>query len=192
MTRFYPLGYNVLMKLNPFEKCKVYKKIWHKNEKRFIVVIRKKDGVLTSMSYARYLMCLKEGRWLKKDEDVDHINGKKDDDRIENLQILSKKENIKKYRNLDKPILKLMYVCPVCNKKFERSKSASYKSIHLGKIIHCSRKCAHKNKQSGFININKKKQDIVDRIKEMKNENKSSYVIAKTLNISRNTVMKYW
>jgi hypothetical protein len=46
-----------------------------------------------TISYARYLMSTHLGRLLTDEEHVDHINDIKLDDRIENLQILSQKEN---------------------------------------------------------------------------------------------------
>ena len=52
-----------------------------------------------SMSYARYLMCVKEGRILNKYEEVDHIDNDKTNDVIDNLQRLSPTENKLKYRN---------------------------------------------------------------------------------------------
>ena len=50
-----------------------------------------------TMSYARYLMSVKLGRFLKPDEHVDHIDNDKTNDSIENLQLLSRKENTNKY-----------------------------------------------------------------------------------------------
>lgn len=46
-----------------------------------------------SMYYSRYLMCVKEKRILRKDEEVDHIDNNQLNDRIENLQILTKSQH---------------------------------------------------------------------------------------------------
>lgn len=54
------------------------------------------DGTLTSMSYARWLVVQNLRRRLKKHEHVDHVNGNSQDDRLENLQILTPAENNRK------------------------------------------------------------------------------------------------
>lgn len=51
-----------------------------------------------TISYARYLMSVKLGRELRPDETVDHIDNNKLNDDINNLQILTWKENIDKYQ----------------------------------------------------------------------------------------------
>ena len=47
----------------------------------------------SSTQYARYLLSVKLGRYLANTETVDHIDGNKQNDDINNLQILSHKEN---------------------------------------------------------------------------------------------------
>ena len=47
----------------------------------------------TTVSYARYLVSVKEGRLLLPDEEVDHIDNDGSNDDIHNLQILSKEEH---------------------------------------------------------------------------------------------------
>lgn len=56
-------------------------------------------GKRLGTSYARYLMSVKMGRYLNDDgsETVDHIDNDPTNDDINNLQILSQSDNIKKY-----------------------------------------------------------------------------------------------
>lgn len=67
------------------------------SEGRRIVMLIAPDGTRKCTAYARYLMSVKLGRYLDKTETVDHINEDKSDDRIDNLQILSNADNIKKH-----------------------------------------------------------------------------------------------
>lgn len=68
-------------------------------EKRKMILLVSRDGRKHCTSFARYLMSTKLGRYLDKDEEVDHINNDKSDDRISNLQILTKRENIQKEKD---------------------------------------------------------------------------------------------
>lgn len=65
--------------------------------RRMVCLVNGKHDRKT-ISYARYLMSVKLGRILRDDEHVDHIDNNKLNDCIDNLQILSSKENIKKYQ----------------------------------------------------------------------------------------------
>ena len=66
----------------------------------------------------------------------------KTDDRLENLRLLSREDNIKKNLSKRKPaILKLKY--PICGKEFEFEKRNL--SSHPNPC--CSRKCGYKNLQ---------------------------------------------
>ena len=47
-------------------------------------------------SYARYLMATHLGRYLKDDEYVDHIDEDRTNDSLDNLQILTDSDNVKK------------------------------------------------------------------------------------------------
>lgn len=98
---------------------------------------------LGGMSYARYLMCIHLGRFLLKSEEVDHKNNNRLDDRIENLQVLTPKENKEKHTReviLGELFVELM--CPTCGKKFERPKRNSY-IVKGGDKTHCSRTCGN-------------------------------------------------
>ena len=67
------------------------------DEGRKLVIFIQNGRPVHGTPYARYLMAVKLGRFLRKDEQVDHIDNDRTNDVIENLQILSQTENIKKY-----------------------------------------------------------------------------------------------
>ena len=71
----------------------------------------------SSTQYARYLLAVHLGRYLTKDETVDHIDNDKQNDEISNLQILShadnnRKSNCKPLYELDCPICSIHYTLP--------------------------------------------------------------------------------
>jgi hypothetical protein len=113
----------------------------NKEPRRTLLLIRN-DGTKTSTAYARYIMAVHLNRYLKLEEHVDHIDNNKLNDVIENLQILSSKDNnIKKNAFYNLTEILIEFECPICKKVFNRSKKNSYKALHLNKKICCSRKC---------------------------------------------------
>ena len=89
---------------------------------------------MTSMSYAKYLYTSHYKVDIKKGNEVDHINGDKLDDRIENLQVISSTYNRQKdHKRKNMVLLK----CPVCNREFLFEKRNM--STHPNPC--CSRKC---------------------------------------------------
>ena len=130
--------------LHPFSEYKLYK-VFHKKENRWqAMLVKPNNQGRTTLSYARYLMCVHLGRILEKSEQVDHINGDKTDDRIENFQILSSKENREKYNKIDNPAKLYKHICPVCAVEFTRNKQKSYNFLYKGKTLFCSRQCGYK------------------------------------------------
>ena len=103
-------------------------------EPRRVATLRKKDGFTTSMSYAKYLYTSFYKCDIAKGDQVDHINGDKMDDRIENLQVISQRYNNVKDR-LGKEMI--LCICPVCKKQFLFYKRNL--SSHPNPC--CSRKC---------------------------------------------------
>jgi len=77
------------------------------------MVVFYSDGSRGSQSYPRYLMEKHLKRKLLDNETVDHINGDETDDRIENLQLLSLENNIRKQNALF-PKDYFSFVCPEC------------------------------------------------------------------------------
>jgi len=81
-----------------------YKEVWskgyvinHKKQgRKYLVLCDEKSRKKSCTLYARYLLAVKIGRFLNGDEQVDHIDNDKTNDAIENLQLLTKYQNIKK------------------------------------------------------------------------------------------------
>lgn len=95
----------------------------------------------SATQYARYLLSVKLGRFLTKNETVDHIDGDKTNNALSNLQILSSADNTRKSHKKEDYVL----ICPVCKKAFVRKRtqvSGKQKKIKIknGELC-CSRHC---------------------------------------------------
>ena len=103
-------------------------------EPRRVVTMKYDNGEIHSMSYAKYLYTSIYKCDIPEEEEIDHINGDKMDDRIENLQKISRKLNKNKSK-----IRKTMILmeCPICHKQFLFEKRNL--STHPNPC--CSRKC---------------------------------------------------
>ena len=103
-------------------------------EPRRVCILVSHDGSKHSMAYAKYLYTSYYKCDIPKGEQIDHINGNRMDDRIENLQKISKR-----YNNLkDKKGQELMLLtCPVCNSQFLFPK----RNFPFKNNPCCSRKC---------------------------------------------------
>lgn len=127
----------------PFYKMRYYTSIVAKDGRKKIFLYHiEKYKFITSMLYSRYLMSVKLGRVLDKTEQVDHINNNPLDDRIENLQILSGSDNMKKYATeVSKGQTMVELICP-CGTKFTRVKRNTFLTKSRNAInTFCSRKC---------------------------------------------------
>lgn len=129
----------------PYENYWYYK-VWHSSQGRWYVNLLLKDNPKnrTTISYARYLMSVTLGRFLDPaSEHVDHKDNDKSNDAIENLQILTPLENLKKQETLyrEKVPKYTELTCPKCGKIFSvLSKNYRFK-IKNQNTISCSRKC---------------------------------------------------
>lgn len=96
----------------------------------------------SSTQYARYLLAVSLGRFLTKDEHVDHIDNDKTNDSIENIRVVSLQENNTK-ESKRRGIILIKIICPVCKTTFSRRKGLTQMvNSHKGKITCCSKYCA--------------------------------------------------
>lgn len=125
----------------PYSEKWKYGYIVINSEKRKTLILFNNHNDRSSTQYARYLLAVKLKRFLTEEETVDHIDGDKTNDSLENLQILSKADNIRK--TCRKPDVKL--ICPICRQTFYRQSSKiSGKELReraKNNLICCSRKC---------------------------------------------------
>ncbi len=92
--------------------------------------------------YSKYLMSIKLGRILSKDEEVYHINGDKSDDRIENIQVLTREDNMKKWTE-DNKAKYVVATCSFCGYEFERSARNIRWKLKKNINVYCSMSCQH-------------------------------------------------
>lgn len=128
----------------PYDNYYLYV-IFHKNENRryaALVPINKESGLKRkTISYARYLMSVKEKRFLNDDEEVDHIDNDKMNDNLDNLQILSKLDNmIKENSRHGRKMVELK--CPHCKTIFHKRRGHTHLVNNHGSFTACSKKCS--------------------------------------------------
>ena len=124
---------------------KIYGPYIRKDGRKHIVIIYD-DGTRKTKSYPRFLMEQYLGRELLDEETVDHINEDFTDDRIENLQLLSRAENSAKAM-VNKPAKIYKFICPSCGKLSSKSLAqVKHNQKRSTKGPYCSRSCAGKYK----------------------------------------------
>lgn len=116
-------------------------------EPRRLVLLVDFENKKTSISYARYLYSVKENRYLDKSEQVDHIDGDKLNDSVDNLQILTQQENnVKSVKQNNKSAKTITFVCPICGKTFVKmAHNYNYRPTF---VPSCSRECANIKKRN--------------------------------------------
>lgn len=86
----------------------------------------------------RHVMSVHLGRWLGPEEMVTFLNGNRQDIRVENLEVVSRAELLKRAVNSPPPV---ELVCPRCNKLFKEVRS------HAPRRRYCSQECAKAARQ---------------------------------------------
>jgi hypothetical protein len=110
------------------------------NGRQFVIVIED-DGERRTVSYPKWLMELQMGRKLDPDlETVDHLDSDFDNNSLDNLRIVPRKE----HSSDDTRRVKLVkFKCPWCKGDFERSPRLVRDKARKNKAgPFCSRKCA--------------------------------------------------
>lgn len=106
------------------------------NRKRVDLVNNNTDR--TTISYARYLMSVKLGRYLTENEEVDHHDTDCTNDDITNLKLMSTEEHLLKTSKENSTGRTMVTIeCPYCKKVFEREK----RNVKT-KLSFCSRSCS--------------------------------------------------
>jgi hypothetical protein len=105
-----------------------YSEDWNKGylvinpEGRRTVILFNTHADRSSTQYARYLLAVKEGRYLTTDEEADHRDDDKTNDDLRNLRIVTPEQNKLKRDNLlmnNNPIWDV--TCPGCDNIFSYS-----------------------------------------------------------------------
>ena len=97
------------------------------------------NGKRKSMLFSRFLMESKLGRELSDSETVDHIDGNKYNDSIDNLQVLSRSQNASKDAVRVVPVI---VKCSWCFVDFTLTRNQRKSSSRAGPF--CSRSCSGK------------------------------------------------
>lgn len=148
---------------------------------RQTVILFNSSKERSSTAYARYLMAVHLGRYLSKDEEVDHIDCNKCNDDLSNLQLLS----IDKHRAKtiqERAVLPTTFVCAYCGSTFTRAKNRINPATK-----YCSKHCTGKMSSKG----NESLQDTTERVDHIRNlvsEGKTDREIGKLLGLSAGTV----
>lgn len=121
----------------PFGEYYAGYKVFHKTEGRHMLCLLRYDGTRTTMSWARYLLCVRLGQLLPDGIDADHIDNNKTNDSPDNLQPLPKVCNLEKSR---RPATMVELVCPMCAKVFTRPRRQTH-LVKGGLPTCCSRRC---------------------------------------------------
>ena len=183
-----------------------YKALWDKGylsvseEGRKYLSLYKNGVRVSSTTYARYLMSVKLGHFVPDHLTVDHKDNDCTNDDPNNLQLLTQSENSlkesqRRYGSYEDKEM-YGYQCVYCETNFIITLAERNKRIYTG-VEHafCSRNCAanyHRFVSGRNVIATTKPQDVIDKIKTLRSQGNSVYKIAAELNISRNTVMKYW
>ncbi len=146
-----------------YEDFKVYGPYLRKDKRKHVCLVKYEKGkkIKKTVSYPKFLMEQHLNRYLLEDETVDHINGNFEDDRIENLQILTRSENANKASvYVEVPIVS----CIWCRTEFKPSRAQYEKRGVTRAGPFCSRSCSGKygkSVQETGITLDREKVEVL-------------------------------
>ena len=125
--------------ISEYYKKKGYIRLYVNVNKEFrrVATLRKDNGEMHSMAYAKYLYTSYYQCDVADGDQVDHIDGNKMNDTIENLQVISHKLNGHKNHSRREMVL---LKCPICNQEFLFPK----KNLPFVNNPCCSKECGSK------------------------------------------------
>lgn len=128
---------------HPFQDYVAYK-LFHKKMGRWQVCLwSPKTNKRRTLLYSKYLMSIKEGRILGRDEEVDHVDGDRTNDSLDNLEIVTGDENRRRAADRSPGRTMVSLTCPQCSGAFERERRQTH-LVKGGNATFCSRSCASK------------------------------------------------
>lgn len=125
------------------ENFKVHGPYKRKTDGRSIVIVIDHNGKRRTVSYPKWIMEMQVGRPLDKDlETIDHIDSNIDNNDLNNLRIVPRKEHSADDTRRVRPV---QFSCAWCNKDFERSPRLVRDKSRKNKAgPFCTRNCAGK------------------------------------------------
>jgi hypothetical protein len=183
----------------PFSEQWEYGYLVNGNDGRRRVLLYKNGKQDFGLSYAKYLKSIELGRILSPAEEVDHKDEDKTNDDPNNLQVLTKTENIRKsheHRTRTKEeegfYTEITCANPNCTNLIKLT-PGKLKDRDNQRGCACSRECAASLKVAAGIvpPSNSSSEELISQIKKLGAEGKTAYAIGKALGISQNTAAKY-